>query len=334
MTRWSMRAVAGALALLALAPAGAAWGAAIPTVPLSYRDPANWLARASGPAKRVDVFYLYPSSYSRPDAQAPIIAPVDAPSMRKGARQSFARQAWAFKPVANLWAPYYRQVDLKYALSLPLPKRNAIVGRTPTTDARAAFAHFITHDNHGRPFVLVSHSQGSQVMLNLLAGYIRQHPAVQRRMIAAYVIGVSVTRGYLRDSHQRFATGAGDTGVLVSYNTETTWERVPNPIVGSGGIAINPITWSRGTARATARQSLGSYLPDRAGRLRKVAHYADARIDTRRGVIVCSTCNVGRLAPGNPIVAEGILHQFDYPLYFYNLRENARLRIQHFLRGR
>jgi hypothetical protein len=52
--------------------------------------------------------------------------------------------------------------------------------------------------------------------LFLLSGYLKQHPAVYRRMVAAYVIGDGVTRTYLAANPQlKFATGAGDTGVIV-----------------------------------------------------------------------------------------------------------------------
>ena len=51
------------------------------------------------------------------------------------------------------------------------------------------------------------------MLLFLLSGYLKHHPAVYRRMVAAYVIGYGVTHTYLANNPQlKFAAGANDTG--------------------------------------------------------------------------------------------------------------------------
>jgi hypothetical protein len=205
-------------------------------------------------------------------------------------------------------------------------------GGSPAHDATAAFAYYIEHYNHGRPFILAGHSQGSNVLLFLLSGYLRHHPAVYRRMVVAYVIGYGVTRSYLaKNPELKFATGANDTGVIVSWNTEAPGLTIKNPVVNPGSIAINPITWTRSQRPASASESLGSLLPNAAGKLVKVKHYADARVDKRRGTIVCSTCSVSLYAPGKPGgFPKGIFHIHDYPFYYFDLRHNATVRIRRF----
>ncbi len=69
-----------------------------------------------------------------------------------------------------------------------------------------------------------------------------------------------------------------------------------------------------------------------AGELVKVKHYADARVDKGRGTIVCSTCSVSSYAPGKAGgFPKGIFHLHDYPFYYFDLRQNAANRIQHYL---
>jgi hypothetical protein len=88
-------------------------------------------------------------------------------------------------------------------------------------DGVAAFDYYIRHFNNSRPFFLVGHSQGATILSNLLAGYMKEHPDVYSRMIAAYVIGQPITDEYLaRNHHLKFAEGPDDTGVIVSWNTE------------------------------------------------------------------------------------------------------------------
>jgi hypothetical protein len=48
-----------------------------------------------------------------------------------------------------------------------------------------------------------------------------ENPKVYDNMIAAYVIGYSVTEDDLiKYPHLKFAESAKDTGVIISYNTE------------------------------------------------------------------------------------------------------------------
>ena len=50
-----------------------------------------------------------------------------------------------------------------------------------------------------------------------------------------------------------------------------------------------------------------------------------------RGVIICSTADVEKFAPGNAVIPKGVFHSFDFPFYYYNLRENAENRAKIFL---
>ena len=62
-----------------------------------------------------------------------------------------------------------------------------------------------------------------------------------------------------------------------------------------------------------------------------VKDFADARVDTGRGVVICSTCPVDELAPGNALFPKGVFHTFDYPFYYFSIRENAAERSSSFL---
>ena len=339
--------LAGAVVGLMAIVAGSAIGSTRPPAPTAsvvgataigspaYAQPANWLARPTRPTRKIDVFYLYPTSYFKTSPSQPVISTINDPAMVAGAKRSFGQQATAFSTVANIYAPYYRQADAVTVLTSPLAEQSKIIGGTPAHDAIAAFSYYIQHDNHGRPFILAGHSQGSNVLLFILSRYLKNHPAVYRRMVAAYVVGYGVTRTYLAQNPQlRFANGADDTGVIASWNTETPGLTIKNPVVNPGSIAINPITWSRSARPASAAKSMGSLLPNAAGTFVKVAHYADARVDLERGTVVCSTCSVPLYAPGKPGgFPRGVFHTHDYPFYYFDLRKNAGVRIQAYQRA-
>lgn len=302
----------------------------------NYSDATTWLALPPKARKPVDVFYVYPTAYHMPAGSDAKIAAVTDPGMRQGAAAAFARQATAFADVGNIYAPYYRQADATYALSLPPAAHAKVIEGAPLADVTAAFKYYLKHYNQGRPFLLVAHSQGSDVSTHLLATYFKTHPRVRARMIAAYIPGYSVTPQYLAaNPHLRFGQGSRDTNVLLSWNTEAPTIGAPNPVLLPGAMAINPITWTRSGRVASASSSRGSWLPDATGVFTRVRHYADARVAKKRGVVVASTPDVTEWAPGGPNqFPEGVYHSFDFPFYYFDVKHNAKVRVNAFLKRR
>jgi pimeloyl-ACP methyl ester carboxylesterase len=308
-------------------------------VATDYSQAAHWLSLPAT-VKAVDVFYLYPTAWQKVNNSDPDICDIDNPSMLKGAAAAFARQATAFETVGNIYAPYYRQYSDSSI------KRLETIADIPTLDAVAAFDYYIKHFNNNRPFILVGHSQGATVLTNLLAGYMKDHPDVYSRMIAAYVIGSPVTQAYLdNNSYLKFATGPDDTGVIISYNTEAPAVNGTNPVLyGMVGLVINPLTWTTEETLIDNSYNLGSILlkpngyvaEDANGNFELMTPSADAQIDKTKGVLICSTVDANIWSPGpstqNPAAfPEGVFHTFDIPFYYYNLRANAQNRVNKFL---
>ena len=295
-------------------------------VATDYSKASHWLSLPAT-VKGVDVFYLYTTAWHKVSPTDPDICGIDNPSMLIGSNAAFAHQANAFETVGNIYAPYYRQDDAAVALSLPVDQRDALVAGAPTLDAVAAFDYYIKHYNKGRPFILAGHSQGSEVIRNLLSGYMKDNPAVYSKMIAAYALGTSITPAYLAaNPHLHFATGPDDTGVIIAYNTQASGIAAGvNILILPGALVINPITWTTDETLATTAEGLGSYMPDSAGVLSPVPQYANARVDLAKGALICSTADAS-LGYG-----PGIFHIYDYAFYYYNLRENAENRANHFI---
>ncbi len=225
-------------------------------------------------------------------------------------------------------------------LSLSEEDQDELLSGVTKSDVFAAFDYYLENYNDGRPFILAGHSQGSNMLLYILSEYMAEHPDVCERMVAAYVVGYSVTDEFLAENpHLKFAEGADDTGVIISYNTEAPVVEGNNPVVKPNANVINPITWTREETLATAEESLGSILlnPDGSvvldenGEFKKVMGFADASVDEEKGALICSTVDVDTWAPGNAVFGKGVFHSFDYPFYYFNLRENAETRVAKYL---
>ena len=305
-----------------------------PTV-TDYSNPSHWLSLPGHPSKPVDVFYVYPTVWAKVDPAEPNYCPIDHPGMHQGAASSFSSQATAFETAGNIYAPYYRQADGASTLSLAEGQRWEAVRKVPAADVTAAFDYYLRHYNNGRPYIIAGHSQGANVMMFLLSEYMATHPDVYARMIAAYVIGYPVTAEFMvANKHLKFAEGPDDTGVIISYNTQS-----PNVVPGTNivvannvGIVINPINWKRDETPAPASENLGSYMPDSTmTHYEKVLDFADARIDPVHGVLICSSVNESSINAISGGIGLGVYHIFDINFYYYNLRENAERRAGKFI---
>ncbi len=294
-----------------------------------YADAGNWAIVAENPDKPVDVFLLYPTTYQG-EATTSEIGDV---GMREGALAWYERAGSAFEAAGNIYMPFYRQMNAMWTLTLPEDERaHALANGANKVDAIAAFEHYLTHYNNGRPFILAGHSQGSSTLKELLFDYFMQHPELAERMIAAYVIGYSVTADDLeRNPAMKFAEGADDTGVIISWNTVSPGADTENlQTLLPGSLAINPISWTRGDEHAAASENLGSFIDGK-----RVMNLADARVDTQLGAVI-TNADLSYAMPEEMSAAfgTGSFHTQDIGFYYYNLRENAINRAQKYLAGR
>ena len=296
-----------------------------------YSQDDAWLLKPNQPVSAVDVFYIIPTEYHR--GGEPPVCEMDHPQVRACAMRHLQHKASAFFPVGNVYAPMYRQatVSCLVGAAQSLRLRQAMVDG-PIASIVSAFDYYMTHLNGGRPFILAGHSQGALMAKLLLESVFVRHPEYHDLLVAAYLIGFSITRSELaQDPHLRFAAGPDDTDVIISYNTEAPGVTARNITLMPDAPCINPVNWRTDAVPASSDESLGAHLVrfSPIGRLCGAADrpgYADAVVDPKRGVIVCTTANpddfrvVGDEAGYFPA---GVLHTGDIPLYYYDLRANA-----------
>ena len=234
---------------------------------VDYSQAKNWLdvpaalvkdgvinGTATADLKAVDVFYIYPTVTGfRPETE---VCELTDTMMISGAQMVRQIQTAVFDESCNVFMPYYRQI------SMPKPGSDyrAIIDYVSKFDATDALDYYLNNLNQGRPFILAGHSQGASVLIALLENYMTNHPEALSRMVAAYPIGFAVTKEWLAKTGLKFAEGATDTGVIVSWNTEGPANlKENNMTLAPGGISINPINWKRDDTPASVKENLGSH---------------------------------------------------------------------------
>lgn len=307
---------------------------------IDYSQAENWLdvpaamvkdgvldATAADSLKAVDVFYIYPTVTGfRPETE---VCDMTDTMMIAGAQMVRQIQTGVFDESCNVFMPIYRQISMPKLGS----DYRAIIDYVSKFDATDALDYYLTNLNQGRPFILAGHSQGASVLIALLENYMTKHPEALKRMVAAYPIGIAVTKDWLAKTGLKFAEGATDTGVIVSWNTEGPANlKEKNMTLAEGGISINPINWKRDDTYADVKENLGSLNVE--GKL-VTPGLADARVDTVRGSVVVTTIANKELyaipADGAVMFGPESYHLHDYGFFFNNMKQNVADRIKAFL---
>jgi hypothetical protein len=155
----------------------------------------EWRADPNAP---IDCFYVYPTVSTDPGMNSDM-TPNEAEL--RVVYQQFAR----FGSVCRLYAPSYRQVTLAGLRERRSGGATNLNQGLAYDDVRDAFRYYLEHDNAGRGFVLIGHSQGSYVLTSLVAQEIEGKPA-QDRMVSALLTGATVTVARGADSGGAFRT--------------------------------------------------------------------------------------------------------------------------------
>lgn len=177
---------------------------------------ATRVVRYRVPARpRFDCFYVYPTVSAQPTVNASLARDPEVLAVARA-------QASRFATVCRVFAPVYRQVTLA---------GNARPGGPPESaralafgDVEDAWREYLRRYNHGRPYVLIGHSQGARMLLTLLKRrFDARRSRERRRLISALLIGgnVVVRRGSDRGGDLRFvpACRRGDQyGCVVAYS--------------------------------------------------------------------------------------------------------------------
>ena len=222
----------------------------------------------------------------------------------------------------NYFSPYYRQCTLQTFVS-----DSTVHARLPVAigDVKVAFGYYLKHLNGGRPFVLAGYSQGAMIMLELMK---EMDDATFSRMIAAYAIGIPISRNVL-DACPRIvpARGEGDTGVTICYNSVRDADCAMRDFKHSD-IAINPVNWRTDATPATLITEPSPLIPLEQQRKDTLTLHID---ETSGLLFVDGFTGTDYILP--LIGKAGCYHSREIWLYRDQLRDNIAHRTANYLKN-
>lgn len=313
-------------------------------------------------AQPADLFYIYPTMCFSKDHWN---APLDHERTNEFVdNMIIPGQASVFNAQCRIFAPRYRQVTFYTFMEVSTNSHAAL--ELAYLDVLSAFKYYLEHENDGRPFIIAGHSQGSVLGVRLLEEVIDQTELVDQ-LIAAYLIGFQIPKDKIGRTLKRITAAQSETdhGCIVAYDTfgenggplhdrdncqhyyhdTKSWEyRKHKDVIG-----INPLNWSTETTLVDASKHKGSvklnftkesnfnwqnfFSDDPMGieiqsldQPRK--DECSARLD-EKGFLHISEPNTRSYRLG--LMPNENYHIHDMALFYMNLRENVKKRVDAWL---
>jgi hypothetical protein len=125
----------------------------------------------------IDCFYVYPTVSNDRGLNSDLIV---------GSEEKFAVEAQfaRFASVCRPFAPIYRQMTIAAVVAFAAGTDIGPAARIAYGDVLAAWRSYLAKYNNGRPFVLIGHSQGSALLIQLISREIEGKPVADRMKLA------------------------------------------------------------------------------------------------------------------------------------------------------
>lgn len=288
------------------------WAALPETEDSADKLPLNTVLKENQESAEVDVFYVHPTTYANSDSWT-----ADAKSKLEiyGVDPLYI-QASVFNGSARVYAPRYRQATLYSFLDSSGSGKRAF--DIAYKDIIRAFIHYLAYFNQGRPFIIAGHSQGSKMLIPVLR-YLDRYP--NKKFITAYVPGWQVSS---KDFNRlKPCKGPREIGCFNVWNAKRWGAQLeefiePSRYIGSD--CVNPISWEHNEKTVSNTRHKGAVSVKMDG------------IDRKYVTAKCHGEMLWVALPSNPDYESKRnpknFHIVDYGLFYLDIRENIKLRIE------
>lgn len=342
LTRWMMSVPATAFDNTPIpAPpdySDARYWAALP----DRKDSADWLPHGSDysdnqASAAVDVFFVYPTAAFYGDGW---VAGFD--NWLHLAAVDFGilpQHSSAFNGIGKIYAPRYRSVRMPIWSA---QDKDSVAKATNLAyqDVKNAFDYYLAHwnpvvDGKRRPFILVSHSQGTLHTIRLIRELI-DGKALADRFIAGYLIGNTIpdTPWF---QHIPLCQSAEQTGCYVTWNTMLEGGD-PSHWISDKGLTkidcVNPLSWKADTQPVDKSANHGSIpMMDYNALFNRLPAMDTQVVGARCGAEGMLWIDQKPAVRGYTaaLFPGGSYHTYDINFYYDSIRQNAQTRTNAFM---
>lgn len=288
-----------------------------------YSQTSNWSEICLSPDKKIDVFFVHPTSYG-PPANGKYTADLNDTALNNLTdKVAIDRILKIFEDDCNLFAPRYQQANIEVlAMEKEEADKHFII---PQNDILAAFTYYLNNLNNGRPYIIASHSQGSDLLSNIII----ENPSIIdiNKIVAAYMPGWTFTEDFLKKTNFKLCSTPDESGCLIVWNTIA--ENGTSPTLLPGALCVNPLSWNSDNKKYSKSDNKGAVILLKDGNEITVDNFTSAQINNYGGLEVAIPQNVydNLKMPMGP----NCFHSYDYDFFFYNVKENVHLRCKSYL---
>jgi hypothetical protein len=269
-----------------------------------------------------------------------------------------SNQVTPFNDSCNIFAPEYRQATYfsYFAKNSDGTKAHDLAFK----DILNSFNYFIENFNDGRPFIIMSHSQGALHAQRLVSKYI-QNTKLQKKMVCAYIIGYIIPdKDYeILFPNIKKSSRFNDTNTIISWCTVAEGYKRPRErtmlwkpsgwdieYMDQKIYSINPYSWTD-NSDWFSQPSWHSSIITKADNYDFADRLSNTHSGTNKSIQYSSTQDflarlnplTGLLETKGPLVDrykkiryfDGDLHSYDVMLFWGCLRKNIKDRINAFI---
>ncbi len=271
--------------------------------------------------KIADVFFVHPTSFFSKAGSGDWNASLkDQEVNNLTDYRSILFQASVFNASCRIFAPRYRQASMKTFYVKGTPRADEAF-EMAYSDIKNAFLYYLENEHKGRPLIIASHSQGTLHAIRLLQEFFDGKP-LQDYLVCAYIPGYQI-KG---DAFKTIPAGETpvQTGCFVGWRSYERGE-IPERVSEENGnsVCVNPLTWTTSVNWAPRELHQGIMT----GLETIIPHTVSAGIEPETKILWVETPDV---------IEENVeksknLHIYDYNLFWMNIRQNVKQRIDEFL---
>jgi hypothetical protein len=262
---------------------------------------------------QVDVFFVHPTIYYGDKHEDQWNGPIDDDKLNKKIDEStILFQASAFNQAGNIYAPRYRQAHIHAYFSKDKSSAKKAFDLA-YSDVKKAFQYYLENYNNNNPFIIASHSQGTDHAQHLIDDFI-DNKVLSNKMVAAYLIGMPIAKNRFKTI--QVCETADQTGCFVAWRTFKKGVEIPHD--NTHLAVINPLSWKTTDEYVGKENNLGSVL-------RKFDDIYPQLVDAQihNGILWATKPKF----PGSIFFTRKNYHIADINFYYFNIRENAKHRI-------